>query len=216
VTIAQVLTPGTHYSEAVLVDVARKREDMVKGCYLKALERSPRLEETMEIFLAIRPSGDVYERIDAGELSLHGHKAVGDELLHACVLQEAKTWSYPAHEKDDVECVLYTLRFSLGEPPAVAAPEAKRVAITSAFTNKEKKYDPTDAGAVERGSLTLVDYDEGVALCRDTEPTQTICQWVQLDSMGLAKFKRDPKRWVGTWGFYPSDTGEGTWTLTRR
>ena len=121
----------------------------------------------------------------------------------------------PAHDKADVEGAFYTFRFDTSRhaPPPV---DAVRGTMTSTFDNHGKKYDARAATSFERGDVLGLDYEDGVAICVDQRP-RVLCQWIQLDSMGLASLEWDKprKNLRGTWGYWPSDKGEGDWALTR-
>lgn len=207
------LSPGSRYEGAALLDVARPHEAPIKACYTRRLSEVRRFDAVVQIFVAIRPNGDVFERVDAS--SLGRSSAADDKVLHACVSEEVRAFRFPAHDKDDVESALYTFYFSTSRhpPPPVEAPRSR---LKQAFDNHGKKQAPSPATAVERGDLLAIDYADGVALCLDRK-ADLVCQWIQLDSMGLAALRRDGagKAMKGTWGFWPSDRGEGEWELTR-
>jgi len=207
------LSPGARYDPAALLEVARPHEATIKSCYTRRLAEVPRFDAVVRIFVAVRPSGDAFERVDASDL---GRSAADDDkLLHACVSEAVRGFRFPAHDKDDVEGAFYTFHFSTSRhpPPPV---EATRARFLQSFDNHGKKQAPSPATVVERGDLLAIDYEDGVALCVDRK-SDLLCRWIQLDSMGLAALQRDKagKTLKGTWGFWPSDRGEGEWQLTR-
>lgn len=212
----EVLTAGTHFTEAALAQVATSREGAILGCYTKRLAEVPRFDDTVQLFLVVRPSGEVFEHVDLVDLGRRNAGGPEDKVLHACVAQEARTWHFPAHDKADVEGVLYTFRFDTSRhaPPPV---DVARGAMTSTFDNHGKKYEDRAATSFERADVLGLDYEDGVAICVDQKP-RVLCRWVQLDSMGLASLEWDKPRKTlkGTWGYWPSDKGEGDWALARK
>ena len=98
------------------------------------------------------------------------------------------------------------------EPPA--SPSALSGMFQSVFVLEPNTiYPPAPTTLVQRGAHVIGDYDDG-SLCCNRVNDKLQCRWIQTDTDGRAILGRRPNgKVVGRWGYEPSDSNAGTWTL---
>ena len=99
----------------------------------------------------------------------------------------------------------------------MAAPSAPEQAPEAAGTGAREGYRALLTGSRDMRRDHAIARDAWFSALRVERKSDLLCRWIQLDSMGLAALQRDKagKTLKGTWGFWPSDRGEGEWQLTR-
>jgi hypothetical protein len=216
----EVLVAGTHYTEAQVRGVLDAARAVLESCYDGALATNAGTAGEMVLLVAAKPTGEVQRVVDLD----HGPgtaRTLREPAMRGCVVANAAKWAFPKHDKDDVEGAVLVITFEheAARAPLVdagAEPSAISGAYTSVFVNKStgQAFPATDATVKTTGALAAVDYPDGTMGCTINED-DLACKWVQEDTNGGASLRRRKSGLMrGTWGFDPSDSNGGAWTLT--
>jgi hypothetical protein len=212
---------GAEYTSAQIDAVTSAHLDEIRDCYKEGLTRAPSLAGEVAILAGVKRSGEVHKAFDA-DRGMATTRELADDAVRACVASRIESWSFPPHKKDDVEGVLYVFTF---HPAAAPPPDDARDALVfaghyvSEWGNKSTgvAYAPEDATVRAWGARATIDYPDGVMACWAFRDRTLLCRWMQVDTVGRGQLAlRAGGVLDGTWGFDPSDSNGGSWTMKPR
>jgi hypothetical protein len=219
VVTLRALTAGSEYDAAKLDRSLAAELPGIRGCYLDALTRDGEVAGRALVLVAAAATGKVHSVVDLDEATWV-ERVARDTELRACIRGRIARWTLPAHDKGDLAGLVFVFelqpRARRGIPPArEVAPEHDR-RFTSRFVNKEtgERYAPTSARLLRRGDVVSIDYPDGALGCVVYGDASMTCRWLQTDYQGGAALAAKPDgSHAGAWGYWPSDSDGGSWTL---
>ncbi len=91
-------------NKAAIQKVIRHHIKRIKYCYERALASTPSLQGKVKVFFQISPSGKVSQARIA-------HSTLHDQKVEECMLQQVRTWRFPAPEGGGIVNVNYPFTF---------------------------------------------------------------------------------------------------------
>lgn len=109
--LAVLVVLSSSLDKSAIRAVFKKNSKQIRGCYETALERAPNLSGKLAVRLSVLPAGAV----DSAEVA---SSTLGDAELERCVLDQVRTFKFPAFGGGEKVFITYPFIFNSSPPDA--------------------------------------------------------------------------------------------------